>query len=69
MDTKQPTLFDRLQPRSLEVSGGDLIAVLKSLKVRGAHVSGMVSMNNSGWRLTIEWPASSVPLSHAEQYE
>jgi len=59
MDRKQPTLFDRLQPRSMEISNGDLIAVLRSLKARGAHVSGMISKpDNSGWRLIIEWPTA-----------
>jgi len=62
MDTKQPTLFDQLQPRSLEVAGGDLVAVLKSLKERGAHVIGMVSVNNSGWQLSIEWPDVLKPI-------
>jgi hypothetical protein len=63
MDTKQPTLFDQLQPRSLEVAGGDLVGVLKSLQARGAHVSGMASVNNSGWRITIEWPDLLRPLA------
>ncbi len=57
MISKAPSLFDRLQPRSMEVSNGDLIGVLHSLKLRGAHVSGMTSKpDNSGWRLIIEWP-------------
>lgn len=59
----QPSLFDQLQPRSLDVAGGDLIAVIRSLKEHGAHVSGMVSTSNSGWRLTVEWPQQNI-LEH-----
>jgi hypothetical protein len=67
----EPGLFDKLQPRCLEISNGDLIAVLRSLKERGAHVSGMVSKgDNSGWRLTIEWPAmiSGISSTTLKQY-
>jgi hypothetical protein len=64
---KQVSLFDQLQPRSLEVAGGDLIGVIKSLKERGAHVSGMTSMNTSGWRLTIEWPQEQSTLKYEQR--
>jgi hypothetical protein len=58
--SNQPNLFDKLKPRSLEVSGGDLVAVIRSLKERGAHISGMVSTSVSGWRITIEWPQQNI---------
>lgn len=61
---KQNGLFDKLQPRSLDVAGGDLIGVLKSLKARGAHVSGMVSKGVSGWRLAIQWAALITSSTH-----
>lgn len=51
-----PGLFDLDRPRQVEVAGPELAGVLADLKRRGAHVSGMLSVNNSGWRLTIEWP-------------
>lgn len=64
---QQHTLFDQLKPRSLEISNGDLLAVLRSLKERGAHLSGMVSKpDNSGWRLMIHWPQPEQPLLHKE---
>ncbi|MFZ0828690.1 MAG: hypothetical protein WAO02_14825 [Verrucomicrobiia bacterium] len=53
---KQPTLFDQLKPRSLEVAGPDLPGIVADLKRRGGHISGMVRVSTSGWRLTIEWP-------------
>lgn len=60
---KQPTLFDREQPRSLECSGPELAAKLADLKHRGAHVTAMQNFNNSGWHLSIQWPLAEVPQS------
>jgi hypothetical protein len=53
---KQPTLFDAQKPACVTVNGQAMIDAIRELKERGAHVSGMASVNNSGWRLTIEWP-------------
>ena len=62
---QQTTLFDRLKPRSLEIANGDLIGVLRSLKLRGAQVEGMANKpGNSGWRLTIHWPKVQQEVNH-----
>jgi hypothetical protein len=45
------------QDRAVFFSRSDLVGVLRSLKLRGAHVSGMICKgDNSGWRLTIDRP-------------
>jgi hypothetical protein len=64
MNTKQPTLFDASQPRSLEVSGNEMIDAIRELKARGAHVSGMAAAKPSGWRLSIEWPTDPKTCFH-----
>jgi hypothetical protein len=61
MNTK-PTLFDASQPRSLEVSGNEMIDAIRELKARGAHVAGMTSAKPCGWRLSVEWPTDPKTL-------
>jgi hypothetical protein len=44
------------KPGTLECSGAELVALLASLRARGAIVLGMTSICVSRWRLSIEWP-------------
>jgi hypothetical protein len=61
MDTKQPTLFEREQPRSLECSGPELSAKLADLKTRDCIVLGMTSFCVSRWRLSLDWSNAAKP--------
>ena len=52
---KQPTLFDREQPRSMEVAGPELNGVLADLKRRGAIVLSMTVRGTGRWLLLLDW--------------
>jgi len=54
---KQPTLFDREQPRSLEVAGPELAALLADLESRGATVLNMTAIDTGRWLLLLDWQA------------
>jgi hypothetical protein len=51
----QSDLFTAQKPASVTVSGEAMLAKLRELKARGAHVDGMARAKPSGWRLSIQW--------------
>lgn len=54
--TKQPGLFDHVQPATVECSGPELAALIADLKARGAVVLGMARLCGANYRLMLHWP-------------
>jgi len=54
--TKQPGLFDREQPTTIECTGGELSALIADLKARGCIILGMAAICGANYRLMLHWP-------------
>jgi len=53
-DTQSDLFSDR--PRSIEVAGPELVALLDSLRHAGAIVHAIDAICNATWRLSVHWP-------------